>query len=61
MDSDSKNEATVTIRTSNGVTRYHVMTESAQDEKHLRSVLSAGLEMACALLNAVFRKVENDN
>jgi len=49
-------EATITIRTENGSTRYHVIAAEAVNDSQLRSVLNAAIEMACALLNAVFRK-----
>ena len=60
VSDDSKISATVVIRTNSGVVRYHVLIPKANvsGEEHSRNVLANGVEMACALLDAVYKKDE---
>jgi hypothetical protein len=52
-------EAKVTIQTASGTTKYKVRVPET-NEDNSRDVLCAGVEMACALLGAPYRKDESD-
>jgi hypothetical protein len=60
FDSDTHIAVSVTIRTSKGNARYELFVpkKNVSSEKHCFSVIGAGIEMACALLDAVYKKNE---
>ncbi len=53
----------VTIETKTGKTSLSILVpqDNINSEKHCRQVLASGVEMSCALLDAVYKKDDSDD